>query len=68
MEHIFVITTQNHLVTWKKINLSAVIFTAMIRHFLYQAKRLVECNLFNDRGYSFERNCVLRWWESETLK
>ena len=23
---------------------------------------------FNDRGYSFERNCVLRRWESETLK
>ena len=22
----------------------------------------------NDRGYSFERNCVLRRWESETLK
>ena len=22
----------------------------------------------NDRGFSFERNCVLRRWESETLK
>ena len=22
----------------------------------------------NDRGYSFERNCVLRRWESEALK
>ena len=25
-------------------------------------------NLLNDTGYSFERNCVLRRWESETLK
>ena len=23
---------------------------------------------FFDRGYSFERNCELRRWESETLK
>ena len=22
----------------------------------------------NDRGYSFERNCLLRRWKSETLK
>ena len=22
----------------------------------------------NDKGYSFEKSCVLRWWESETLK
>ena len=21
-----------------------------------------------DKGFSFKRNCVLRWWESETLK
>ena len=27
-------------------------------------------NIFNtdDRGFKFERNCVLRRWESETLK
>ena len=24
--------------------------------------------LLIDRGFSFERNCVLHWWESETLK
>ena len=24
--------------------------------------------ILNDRGFSFERNCVLRRWESETLK
>ena len=24
--------------------------------------------VFNDREFSFERNCVLRRWESETLK
>ena len=29
---------------------------------------MARVSLFYDRGYSFERNCVLRRWESETLK
>ena len=28
----------------------------------------MNCNYANDRGFSLERNCVLRRWESETLK
>ena len=38
--------------------------------FMAHDKRPVEeeVSILNDRGYSFERNCVLRRWESETLK
>ena len=37
---------------------------------LYVSSRheIVPNDLTYDRGYSFERNCVLRRWESETLK
>ena len=31
-------------------------------------KMISSLYISNDRGYSFERNCVLRRWESETLK
>ena len=31
-------------------------------------KRLADLDKFHDRAYSFERNCVLRRWESETVK
>ena len=38
--------------------------TLLLMLSLVAADRLLLC----DRGYSFERNCVLRRWESETLK
>ena len=47
--------------------------TAHIRRKLHLSRKLLSNNgklqatIGNDRGYSFERNCVLRRWESETL-
>ena len=35
---------------------------------LYTTLAQVDLVIYDDRGFSFERNCVLCRWESETLK
>ena len=47
-----------------------IIFTFSVRYRIAaQDGVLLSCNQkSNERGLSFERNCVLRLWESETLK
>ena len=35
---------------------------------LFLVQYLLSNSTLHDRGFSFERNCVLRRWESETLK
>ena len=42
-----------------------------LAHILETSRPLLLCKetlVLHNRGFSFERNCVLRRWESETLK
>ena len=49
-------------------SLDCVVFFLTVVSLLQPTAPTFNDLISNDRGYSFERNCVLRRWESETLK
>ena len=62
------ISTQRALSPKLRFSLHVIVRAFRCFHIAILNCSFVRSHLEYDRGYSFERNCVLRRWESETLK